>query len=107
MSKITPVILCGGAGTRLWPLSRKSYPKQFSPLTGADSLFQSSLTRLSGDDFAAPVVVTADQFRFIAVQQMHAVGITPQAVLIEQRGAIQAQPFWPPHCIWRKAILMR
>ncbi len=86
MVKITPVILCGGAGTRLWPLSRKSYPKQFSALTGADSLFQSSLTRLVGEAFGAPVVVTADQFRFIAVQQLHAVGITPQAVLIEPAG---------------------
>jgi mannose-1-phosphate guanylyltransferase/mannose-6-phosphate isomerase len=86
MSTITPVILCGGAGTRLWPLSRQSYPKQFSPLAGADSLFQASLTRLTGDSFAAPVVVTADQFRFIAVQQMHALGITPQAVLIEPAG---------------------
>jgi mannose-1-phosphate guanylyltransferase/mannose-6-phosphate isomerase len=86
MSKIVPVILCGGAGTRLWPLSRKSYPKQFSALTGTDSLFQSSLSRLSGDAFAAPLVVTADQFRFIAVQQMHALGITPQSVLIEPTG---------------------
>jgi mannose-1-phosphate guanylyltransferase / mannose-6-phosphate isomerase len=86
MSKITPVILCGGAGTRLWPLSRKSYPKQFSALTGTDSLFQASLLRLQGAAFAAPMVVTADQFRFIAVQQMHALGITPQAVLIEPAG---------------------
>ena len=83
MLKITPVILCGGAGTRLWPLSRKSYPKQFSALAGTGSLFQASLTRLRGDVFAAPLVVTADQFRFIAVQQMQAMGITPQAVLIE------------------------
>ncbi|WP_019955863.1 mannose-1-phosphate guanylyltransferase/mannose-6-phosphate isomerase [Yoonia vestfoldensis] len=86
MSRIVPIILCGGAGTRLWPLSRKSYPKQFSALTGSDSLFQAGLRRLKGDAFVAPVVVTADQFRFIAVQQMHAAGITPQAVLIEPSG---------------------
>ena len=83
MTKITPVILCGGAGTRLWPLSRQSYPKQFAPLTGDESLFQASLRRLSGDNFTPPVIVTADQFRFIARQQAQAVGITPQSVLIE------------------------
>ena len=83
---ITPVILCGGSGTRLWPLSRKSYPKQFSPLMGDESLFQSSTKRLSGAQFAAPVIVTADAFRFIAVQQLQEVGIDPGAVLIEPAG---------------------
>ncbi len=83
---ITPVILCGGSGTRLWPLSRKSYPKQFSPLIGDESLFQASTKRLSGPQFAAPVVVTADAFRFIAVQQLQDIGINPGAVLIEPAG---------------------
>lgn len=83
---ITPVILCGGSGTRLWPLSRKSYPKQFSPLMGDESLFQASTKRLSGAQFAAPVVVTADAFRFIAVQQLQEIGIDPSAVLIEPTG---------------------
>jgi mannose-1-phosphate guanylyltransferase/mannose-1-phosphate guanylyltransferase/mannose-6-phosphate isomerase len=83
---ITPVILCGGSGTRLWPLSRKSYPKQFSPLMGDESLFQSSTKRLSGGQFAAPVIVTADAFRFIAVQQLQDIGIDPGAVLIEPTG---------------------
>ncbi|MBE0413663.1 mannose-1-phosphate guanylyltransferase/mannose-6-phosphate isomerase [Yoonia sp.] len=83
---ITPVILCGGSGTRLWPLSRKSYPKQFAPLIGDTSLFQASAARLSGPDYAAPVVVTADAFRFIVVQQLADVGITPGAVLIEPTG---------------------
>jgi mannose-1-phosphate guanylyltransferase / mannose-6-phosphate isomerase len=86
MPKITPVILCGGSGTRLWPLSRQSYPKQFSALTGAQSLFQTSAKRVAGGGFADPVIVTADQFRFIAVQQLAAAGITPQAVLIEPAG---------------------
>ncbi len=80
---ITPVLLCGGSGTRLWPLSRKSYPKQFVPLTGRESLFQASVRRLSGAGFAAPVVVTADGFRFIVTEQLAAVGIDPGAVLIE------------------------
>ena len=83
---ITPVLLCGGSGTRLWPLSRKSYPKQFSPLIGDDSLFQASAKRLSGDDYTAPIVVTADDFRFIVTEQLAASHITPQAVLIEPEG---------------------
>ena len=83
---ITPVLLCGGSGTRLWPLSRKSYPKQFSALMGATSLFQASATRLAGPDYAAPVVVTADAFRFIVTEQMAEAGIAAGAVLIEPAG---------------------
>lgn len=80
---ITPVLLCGGSGTRLWPLSRKSYPKQFVPLLGERSLFQASAQRLCGDAFSAPVVVTSDAFRFIVTEQLAGVSITPSAVLIE------------------------
>lgn len=81
---ITPVILCGGAGTRLWPLSRKSYPKQFVPLVGETSLFQGSVERLaSGQDFAAPVVITGSDFRFVVVEQLMEIGIDPGAILIE------------------------
>ncbi|KQI67154.1 mannose-1-phosphate guanyltransferase [Loktanella sp. 3ANDIMAR09] len=83
---ITPVLLCGGSGTRLWPLSRKSYPKQFSPLIGDESLFQASARRLAGDGYAAPVVVTADAFRFIVTEQLAEAGIAPGAVLIEPAG---------------------
>ncbi|MCC5989169.1 MAG: mannose-1-phosphate guanylyltransferase/mannose-6-phosphate isomerase [Pararhodobacter sp.] len=80
---IHPVLLCGGAGTRLWPLSRKSYPKQFVPLTGEESLFQASALRLSGPGFAAPLVVTGSDFRFIVTEQLAAVELAPSAVLIE------------------------
>lgn len=80
---ITPVLLCGGSGTRLWPLSRKSFPKQFVPLTGETSLFQASVARLAGPDFAAPVVVTGSDFRFIVTEQMAAIGADPGAILIE------------------------
>jgi mannose-1-phosphate guanylyltransferase/mannose-6-phosphate isomerase len=55
---IDPQLLCGGSGTRLWPLSRKSYRKQFPKLTGEQSLFQTSARRLKGDDFSAPMVIT-------------------------------------------------
>ena len=87
MKTITPVLLCGGSGTRLWPLSRKSYPKQFVPLVGEETLFQASAKRLSGDTdalgFAAPMVLTNADFRFIVAEQLQAVAIDPGAILIE------------------------
>jgi len=92
MSKttITPVLLAGGSGTRLWPLSRKSYPKQFVPLVGEDTLFQASAKRLSGEiealAFEKPVVLTNSDFRFIVTEQLAAAGIDPGAVLIEPVG---------------------
>ncbi len=83
---ITPVILCGGSGTRLWPLSRKSYPKQFSKLIGDQSLFQMSALRVSGKGYAKPLVLTNADFRFIVTEQLAALGIDPGAVLIEPEG---------------------
>ncbi|MEM9966727.1 MAG: mannose-1-phosphate guanylyltransferase/mannose-6-phosphate isomerase [Pseudomonadota bacterium] len=80
---IIPVILCGGSGTRLWPISRKSFPKQFIDLIGTGSLFQQSNLRLSGEGFTHPIIVTNADFRFIATQQLAEVGIDPGAVLIE------------------------
>jgi mannose-1-phosphate guanylyltransferase/mannose-6-phosphate isomerase len=83
---IHPVILCGGSGTRLWPLSRKSYPKQFTSLMGEESLFQASALRLSGAGFAPPVVVTGGDFRFIVTEQLAGVEIGAAATLIEPAG---------------------
>jgi len=83
---ITPVLLAGGSGTRLWPLSRKSYPKQFASLIGENTLFQASALRFAGEGFAAPVVVTNSEFRFIVTEQLAKVGIDPGAVLIEPVG---------------------
>lgn len=80
---ITPVLLCGGSGTRLWPLSRKSFPKQFSAILGDQSLLQASAARFSGAGFAAPVVVTGNEFRFIVSDQLRAAGVLPAAILIE------------------------
>lgn len=89
-SLIHPVLLCGGSGTRLWPLSRKSYPKQFSPLMGEETLFQASAKRLSGGAgavrFESPMVLTNAEFRFIVTEQLQAVGIDPGAILIEPEG---------------------
>jgi mannose-1-phosphate guanylyltransferase/mannose-6-phosphate isomerase len=80
---VQPVILCGGAGTRLWPVSRRSYPKQFSPLLGGRSLFQDCALRLSGPGFLPPLVLTAEPFRFIAAEQLAAIEIGAAALLIE------------------------
>ena len=96
---IHPIVLCGGSGTRLWPLSRRSYPKQFAPLMGVESLFQASVRRLSGPGFAAPAVVTGDPFRFIVTEQLAAIGHAPQAIVIEPEGrntapAVLAAALW-------------
>ena len=83
---IYPVLLAGGAGTRLWPLSRKSYPKQFSKVTGEKTLFQSSAQRLTSSDkvqFAPHLTVTNFDFRFIIEDQLQEVGIDPGPILIE------------------------
>lgn len=103
--KINPVILCGGSGTRLWPLSRSSYPKQFAPLWGGHTLFQQTALRFVGPDFSAPTIVTHSDFRFIAAQQLAEIGITANAILIEPQArgtaaatlaaALHAQQFAP------------
>ncbi|WP_164492079.1 mannose-1-phosphate guanylyltransferase/mannose-6-phosphate isomerase [Thioclava indica] len=80
---IRPVLLCGGSGTRLWPLSRKSYPKQFVKLMGEESLFQASAKRLAADGFAPPSIITGSDFRFVVVEQLAALEIAPADILIE------------------------
>lgn len=80
---ITQVLLCGGSGTRLWPLSRKGHPKQFATIVGDRSLFAASAARLSGPGFGRPLVVTGADFRFIVTEQLMQVGVDPGAILIE------------------------
>lgn len=69
MSVIVPTILCGGSGSRLWPASRDSHPKQFLALTGANSLFQDTLARVTGDGFGKPIIVTGADYRFLVAEQ--------------------------------------
>ncbi|WP_019962184.1 mannose-1-phosphate guanylyltransferase/mannose-6-phosphate isomerase [Woodsholea maritima] len=86
---IIPVLLAGGSGTRLWPLSRQSYPKQFSPLLGKNSLFQETAKRLKTTDtlnFAPPLTLTNSDFRFIVAQQLTEVRIDPGPIFIEPVG---------------------
>ncbi len=80
---IWPVILSGGAGTRLWPLSRELYPKQLLPLVSDRSLLQDTLARVIGDRFAAPVVVCNDDHRFIIAEQLRQLDLKPGAIVLE------------------------
>lgn len=89
MSTIHPVILCGGSGTRLWPLSRKSYPKQFVPLFGDETLLQDCAERMRGPTdapYAKPLILTNEAFRFIVTEQLAEVGVDPGPILIEPEG---------------------
>jgi mannose-1-phosphate guanylyltransferase / mannose-6-phosphate isomerase len=81
-SLIVPVILAGGTGTRLWPISRDTMPKQFLPLVGKRSTFQQALARVSDKSlFAPPIVMTSDAFRFFARGQAQELGLEPTVVL--------------------------
>lgn len=82
-SIIHPVLLCGGAGTRLWPASRQSYPKQFTPLFDDKSLYQHTAARLRHLEAAAPIVVTTHDFRFIVKEQLAAQQQTAATTLVE------------------------
>ncbi|HUI94963.1 MAG TPA: mannose-1-phosphate guanylyltransferase/mannose-6-phosphate isomerase [Xanthobacteraceae bacterium] len=84
--RIVPLVLAGGAGTRLWPVSRDAMPKQFLPLVGEKSTYQQALLRVSSPDlFAPPVVMTSDAFRFFARRQAEALGIEATVVLEPMR----------------------
>ena len=88
MIKAKPVILCGGSGTRLWPLSRAGFPKQFLCLTGNESLFQDATKRLIGlscehVDVGAPLIVTNEEHRFLALEQLREICVEPGAALLE------------------------
>ncbi|PAU56692.1 mannose-1-phosphate guanylyltransferase/mannose-6-phosphate isomerase [Pseudomonas sp. PIC25] len=81
-----PVILSGGSGSRLWPLSRKLFPKQFLALTGEETLFQQTLQRLSFEGMQAPLVVCNQEHRFIVKEQLSALNLNVQGMLFEPFG---------------------
>ncbi|WP_275663553.1 mannose-1-phosphate guanylyltransferase/mannose-6-phosphate isomerase [Laribacter hongkongensis] len=88
---IQPVILCGGSGTRLWPLSRAGFPKQFLCLIGAESLFQQAVQRLVGlglvnMDVGKPIIVTGEEHRFLAAEQLREAGVELGTALLEPVG---------------------
>ena len=97
LTQAQPVILCGGSGTRLWPLSRAGFPKQFLSLTGQESLFQQAALRLSalgdsGIDVAKPIIVTGEEHRFLAAEHLREIGIDIGAALLEPAGRNTAHP---------------
>src|SRR4051812_34633205 len=88
---IQPVIMAGGSGTRLWPLSRAGFPKQFLSLGGDDTLFQQAVARvmgLAGADIAVdnPLIVGNAEHRFLALEQLREKGVEPAAVILEPVG---------------------
>ena len=83
---LTPVILSGGAGTRLWPLSRELYPKQLLALIGERTMLQQTMLRLEGLGASGPVVVCNEAHRFLVAEQLRQLGVEPQAVVLEPIG---------------------
>ena len=89
MANIIPIILCGGKGSRLWPLSRQSYPKQFLSLYGESqkSLLQQTLERLNDlESIDNPIIICNEDHRFLVAQQMRDIGIKPKAIILEPEG---------------------
>jgi mannose-1-phosphate guanylyltransferase/mannose-6-phosphate isomerase len=80
---VVPVILCGGSGTRLWPVSRESFPKQFLPLVSNRSLMEETARRGVGPGFAAPIVVCNEAHRFLVAEQLRLAGIASPRIVLE------------------------
>ncbi len=98
-SKIVPVILSGGVGSRLWPLSRALYPKQLQPLVSDQSLLQETVERVSGGEFQPPIIVCNEAHRFVVGEQLQKIDQMPQAILLEPEGrntapAVAAAAAW-------------
>jgi len=98
--KIQPVILSGGFGTRLWPLSREDYPKQYLPLTGGNTMLQETISRLNGlENILDPIIVCNVEHRFLVAEQCRDIGIRNPTILLEPVGrntapAITAAALW-------------
>ena len=86
MSQIVPVLLCGGVGSRLWPVSRQGRPKQYLNLIGEDSMLQQTLTRLEGLDQAPPIIVCNEEHRFLVAEQTRQIGIESATIILEPEG---------------------
>src|SRR5277367_3998718 len=85
-SPIVPVILSGGSGTRLWPVSRESFPKQFWPLVSDRSMIDETARRALGAGFAPPIVVCNQEHRFLAAEQIRLAGVTGARIVLEPVG---------------------
>ncbi|MBJ9054023.1 NTP transferase domain-containing protein, partial [Citrobacter freundii] len=85
-SMIIPIILAGGAGSRLWPLSRVLYPKQFLRLKGDLTMMQATISRLNGMDCESPIVICNEQHRFIVAEQLREMGQLTENIILEPAG---------------------
>ena len=85
-SLIVPVILSGGSGSRLWPLSRKALPKQLLALVGRKTMIQETVSRVRGAAFAAPIVISGQEHRFLIAEQLRADGISNASIILEPAG---------------------
>jgi mannose-1-phosphate guanylyltransferase/mannose-6-phosphate isomerase len=83
---LVPVILSGGAGTRLWPLSRELYPKQLLPLVGPHTMLQETVRRLEGLEVTTPIVVANEAHRFLVAEQLRTIPCAPRAIVLEPVG---------------------
>ena len=105
---LIPVIMCGGAGTRLWPVSRESMPKQFVPLVEERSTFQQVLGRIrDATMFDRPIVITNSDFRFIVAEQMRECGVEGDIVLEPIRRELRHGGRASPPCLPARAIRRR
>ncbi|WP_062352120.1 mannose-1-phosphate guanylyltransferase/mannose-6-phosphate isomerase [Pseudoxanthomonas mexicana] len=86
MAKLQPVLLSGGSGTRLWPLSREAYPKQFLPLAGDDTMVQATWRRVEAIADLAPIVVANEEHRFLVAEQLRQIGAPVPAIVLEPVG---------------------
>ncbi|MDR6738151.1 mannose-1-phosphate guanylyltransferase/mannose-6-phosphate isomerase [Herbaspirillum sp. 1173] len=87
ITKIYPVILSGGSGTRLWPLSRAAYPKQFLPLVSEQTMLQETVSRVgSWPEVQAPLIVCGNEHRFMIAEQMREIGVRPLGIMLEPQG---------------------
>ncbi len=85
-TSITPVVMAGGSGSRLWPLSRSLYPKQFLPLAGEKTMLQETLLRLEGLSSSNPIVICGEEHRFIAAEQLREIGALKSKIILEPVG---------------------
>ena len=95
MRAVLPFILCGGAGTRLWPLSREAFPKQFHSIGSSNTLFQETCIRLGGAPFGTLTILANRKHRFLIADQLDAIGIEPATIVLER----EARNTAPAACI--------
>lgn len=86
MATITPVLLCGGVGSRLWPVSRQGRPKQYLNLIGETSMLQQTLTRIEALAQTSPIIVCNEEHRFLVAEQVRQLGLTSPTIILEPEG---------------------